>query len=66
MSATIGNLPELAQFLRASLFLRHFRPVPLTERVKLGDMLYRIRWGDIVEIVPDTQLTCDVSDSISD
>ncbi|KOB66028.1 Uncharacterized protein OBRU01_21795, partial [Operophtera brumata] len=63
MSATIGNLSELGQFLRASLFARQFRPVPLTERVKLGDMLHRIRWGDTVEIVPDTQLANDYSES---
>ncbi|XP_053599806.1 helicase POLQ-like [Plodia interpunctella] len=56
MSATIGNLPEVAKFLRADVFQRQFRPVELTEYVKLGDMLYKIVWGDEMELVPERQL----------
>ncbi|XP_060800569.1 helicase POLQ-like isoform X2 [Amyelois transitella] len=59
MSATIGNLPSVAKFLRADVFQREFRPVELTEYVKLGDMLYRIEWGGGMELVPERQLAYD-------
>ncbi|XP_050561559.1 helicase POLQ-like [Spodoptera frugiperda] len=62
MSATIGNLHEIAQFLRADVFQRQFRPVELTEYVKLGDMLHKIVWGsEGVEIVPDRALSYNYS-----
>ncbi|CAH0397261.1 unnamed protein product [Chilo suppressalis] len=62
MSATIGNLPQLAQYLRAEVFERQFRPVELTEYVKLGDMLHRMLWTpDGLQIVPDRQLAYDYS-----
>ncbi|KAH9633918.1 hypothetical protein HF086_009731 [Spodoptera exigua] len=62
MSATIGNLHEIAQFLRADVFQREFRPVELTEYVKLGDMLHKIVWGpEGVEIVPDRALSYNYS-----
>ncbi|XP_075972515.1 mutagen-sensitive 301 isoform X2 [Anticarsia gemmatalis] len=61
MSATIGNLHEIAQFLRAEVFQRQFRPVELAEYVKLGNMLHRIQWGEGVEVVPDRELTYDYS-----
>ncbi|CAH0629156.1 unnamed protein product [Chrysodeixis includens] len=62
MSATIGNLHEIAQFLRADVFKREFRPVELTEYVKLGDMLHKIVWGaDGVEVVPERELAFDYS-----
>lgn len=41
MSATIGNIPELATFLRADVFTRDFRPVELREYIKCGaDVLH--------------------------
>nr|XP_021187496.2 helicase POLQ-like [Helicoverpa armigera] len=62
MSATIGNIPELARFLRADVFTRQFRPVELTEYVKLGDVLHKIVWGPTgVEVVPDRELSYDYS-----
>lgn len=45
MSATIGNLPELAQFLDADVYQKDFRPVELREYIKCG--------ADIVEIKKD-------------
>ena len=40
MSATLPNLDVLAQWLGAQLFRTDFRPVPLTEMVKIGPSLY--------------------------
>ena len=40
MSATLPNLDILAQWLGAQLFRTDFRPVPLTEMVKIGPSLY--------------------------
>lgn len=42
MSATIGNLPELAQFLNADVYQKDFRPVELCEFVKCGSDLVKI------------------------
>ncbi|CAB3241306.1 unnamed protein product [Arctia plantaginis] len=62
MSATIGNLHEIAKFLRADVFQRQFRPVELVEYVKLGNMLHRIQWGEAgVEVIPDRELVYDYS-----
>ncbi|XP_013141520.1 PREDICTED: helicase POLQ-like [Papilio polytes] len=60
MSATIGNLEEVAEFLNAEVYQREFRPVELTEYVKIGDMLHRIVWGPAgMETVPERQLNYD-------
>lgn len=42
MSATLPNLDDLASFLRAEVFSSDFRPVKLTERVKVGDKIYTV------------------------
>ncbi|CAG5019053.1 unnamed protein product [Parnassius apollo] len=60
MSATIGNLNEIAQFLQADVFQREFRPVELMEYVKLGNVLNRIVWNENgMELVPDRELKYD-------
>ena len=40
MSATLPNLDLLAKWLNAELYHTDFRPVPLTECVKIGNALY--------------------------
>lgn len=42
MSATIGNINELATFLHADVYNKDFRPVELREHIKCG--------ADILEI----------------
>ncbi|XP_063823704.1 helicase POLQ-like [Ostrinia nubilalis] len=62
MSATIGNLPEIAEFLSARVFERHFRPVALAEFVKLGDSLHKLVANDDgVDAVLERQLAYDYS-----
>ncbi|CAG4983487.1 unnamed protein product [Colias eurytheme] len=64
MSATIGNLPDLAQFLQAEVYQRDFRPVELTEYVKLGNVLHKIVWDKGgMELVPDRQLAFDYTEA---
>uniref|UniRef100_A0A1B6C9I7 Helicase POLQ-like n=2 Tax=Clastoptera arizonana TaxID=38151 RepID=A0A1B6C9I7_9HEMI len=40
MSATIGNIDEVAKFLRAETYSRDFRPVELTEYIKVNDEMF--------------------------
>lgn len=42
MSATIGNLHEIATFLDAEMYTQDFRPVELKEYVKCADELYAV------------------------
>ncbi|XP_035891820.1 helicase POLQ-like [Anopheles stephensi] len=43
MSATIGNLTEVARFMLADVYSRDFRPVELKEYVKCGEDMYEVR-----------------------
>lgn len=43
MSATIGNLNELAKFLDADVYYKNFRPVELREHIKCGSDILEIR-----------------------
>ncbi|XP_075164699.1 mutagen-sensitive 301 [Haematobia irritans] len=42
MSATIGNLSEISQFLKADVYTRGFRPVELKEYIKCGRDILQI------------------------
>lgn len=43
MSATIGNLNELATFMNADIYHKDFRPVELREHVKSGSEILEIK-----------------------
>lgn len=49
MSATIGNLNELAEFLGADIYQKDFRPVELIEYIKCGRDLLEVK-KDAVDI----------------
>ena len=50
MSATLPNLDVLAKWLRADLFFTNFRPVPLTETLKVGPIIYNREGKKIREL----------------
>lgn len=42
MSATIGNMQEIGNFLDAHVYMKDFRPVHLTETIKINDDIFVI------------------------
>ncbi|EFN77230.1 ATP-dependent DNA helicase HEL308 [Harpegnathos saltator] len=53
MSATIGNLKEIAQFLNADTYSQNFRPVKITEYVKCENCMWKVNFNNeelLVEI----------------
>ncbi|KAL8560360.1 hypothetical protein ACOMHN_006091 [Nucella lapillus] len=56
MSATLNNIADLANFLNAEVFSSDFRPVSLTEYVKVEDNLYLV---DNKALVPEDKLQHD-------
>lgn len=54
MSATLPNLDMLAKWLSADLYFTDHRPVPLTEMVKVGSILYDANMEKIREISAGT------------
>lgn len=42
MSATLNNMDDLKSFLKADLYTNNFRPVTLTEYVKISENIYHI------------------------
>lgn len=42
MSATLNNIKDLKHFLSAEVFSNDFRPVQLTEYVKMDDVIYDV------------------------
>ncbi|XP_053670502.1 helicase POLQ-like [Anopheles nili] len=71
MSATIGNLNEVARFMMADVYCRNFRPVELKEYVKCEKDMYEVRDQNHVERSADVfgakrpvEFTDDCSDEL--
>ncbi|CAB4068797.1 POLQ [Lepeophtheirus salmonis] len=47
MSATLPNLDLIAEWLDADLYVTHFRPTPLTEMIKVDNVLYSKQFDKI-------------------
>lgn len=45
MSATVGNINDLAKFLNAQVYSKNFRPVELNEFVKCDNEIAQINWN---------------------
>lgn len=52
MSATLPNLDMLAKWLSADLYFTDYRPVPLTEMIKVGTAIYDSDMRKIRELEP--------------
>lgn len=45
MSATIGNLEDICNFLHADTYTKNFRPVELVEYIKCGSEIAKVNWN---------------------
>lgn len=52
MSATLPNLDLLAKWLNADLYKTDFRPVPLSEHIKIGEKLYDNKFNFVRNLNP--------------
>lgn len=59
MSATLPNLDMLANWLAADLYFTDYRPVPLTEMVKIGPTIYDKKMTKIRDIDPSKTIAKD-------
>ncbi|ELR22203.1 helicase domain containing protein [Acanthamoeba castellanii str. Neff] len=54
MSATIGNLPQVGRWLRATTYTTDFRPVPLRQMIKIGSHVFDERGHRLRRMDPDS------------
>ncbi|XP_030850352.1 DNA polymerase theta [Strongylocentrotus purpuratus] len=59
MSATLPNLDLLARWLDADLYRTDFRPVPLTEHVKIGKAVFDSSMSKVREVKPPFEVKVD-------
>lgn len=52
MSATLPNLQLLADWLKADLYKTDFRPVPLTEHIKVNSCIYDNSFNLVRQLKP--------------
>lgn len=65
MSATLPNLALLAKWLSADLYSTNFRPVPLTEMIKIGSSICDSSLAVVRELSPVQGLSGDEDQVIS-
>jgi replicative superfamily II helicase len=56
MSATLPNLTLLAGWLDADLYQTDFRPVPLSEHIKIGNKMFDSSFNVVREIRPEVKI----------
>ena len=56
MSATLPNLQLLADWLKADLYKTDFRPVPLSEHIKVNSCLYDNQFNLVRQLQPSVPI----------
>jgi DNA polymerase theta len=56
MSATLPNLNLLAEWLSADLYQTEFRPVPLSEHIKIGNKLFDSKFQFVRDLNPEVKI----------
>ncbi len=64
MSATLPNLNLLAEWLSADLYQTEFRPVPLSEHIKIGNKLFDSKFQFVRDLNPEVKINVIVSSDI--